>query len=149
MKKSFLALWNRYRELILYCVFGGLTFLVDTGLFFVFSLFLPLDHNAYLMHGCSVLSTLSAITFAYITNRKFVFESKVHGAKAVLLEMGSFYLARVFTMVLAEILLQITVVNAGFPARWMKLLVNVIVIALNYIFSKLWIFKKPKNSPEK
>lgn len=45
MKRAFMQLWNRYCELILYCVFGGLTFLVDTGLFFVFSLFLPLDHK--------------------------------------------------------------------------------------------------------
>ncbi len=147
MKRAFMQLWNRYCELILYCVFGGLTFLVDTGLFFVFSLFLPLDHNAYLMHGCSVISTLAAITFAYITNRKFVFQSKVHGFSAILIEMGSFYLARVVTMILAEVLLQITVIGAGFPARWMKLLVNLIVIALNYIFSKLWIFKKPKKQP--
>lgn len=147
MKRAFMQLWNRYCELILYCVFGGLTFLVDTGLFFVFSLFLPLDHNAYLMHGCSVISTLAAITFAYITNRKFVFQSKVHGLSAILIEMGSFYLARVVTMILAEVLLQITVIGAGLPARWMKLLVNLIVIALNYIFSKLWIFKKPKKQP--
>ena len=147
MKRAFMQLWNRYCELILYCVFGGLTFLVDTGLFFVFSLFLPLDHNAYLMHGCSVISTLAAITFAYITNRKFVFQSKVHGFSAILIEMGSFYLARVVTMILAEVLLQITVIGAGLPARWMKLLVKLIVIALNYIFSKLWIFKKPKKQP--
>ena len=142
MKNWGIRFWNRYRELILYCIFGGLTFLVDTGLFFFFSLILDLNTNVILMHSCSICSTLAAITFAYVTNRKYVFESKVHGKAAILREMGSFYAARIFTMVLAEVLMHVTVAWMGFPARWMKLLVNVLVIVLNYVFSKLWIFKK-------
>lgn len=138
-------LWKKYREFILYCVFGGLTFLVDTGVFFIFGTMLDLDSNPWLMHACSICSTLAAITFAYVTNRKYVFESTVTGVRAICREMGSFYAARIFTMVMAEILMQITVVHMGFEARLMKLLVNIIVIALNYLFSKLWIFNKKEN----
>lgn len=136
------AFWNKYRMFILYCVFGGLTFLVDTGVFFLLGSALSLEESPVLLHTCSVFSTMTAITFAYITNRKYVFESKVTGARNVLREMASFYAARIFTMIMAEVLMQITVVHMGLEPRLMKLLINVLVIALNYLFSRLWIFKE-------
>lgn len=117
--------------------------MVDTGVFFLLGSIWNLEESPWLLHGCSILSTLAAITFAYVTNRRFVFESTARGVSAVLREMGSFYAARIFTMILAELLLQLTVVHLGFEPRLMKLLVNVLVIALNYLFSKLWIFRKP------
>ena len=162
-------LWNRYREFILYCVFGGMTFLVDTGVFYLFvhhtsvfhlqyspaiqRFFAPIHIEPYsfILHACSIISTLTAITFAYVTNRKFVFQSKSFGCKNILKEMGSFYAARIFTLVLAEVLMQITDVHMGFDELLMKFSVNIIVIALNYIFSKVWIFRKPalKDSKQK
>ncbi len=129
---------SQRREMLLYCVFGILTFLVDTGLFLLCSLLFDLEENLWLMHGCNIAATLVAITFAYITNRKYVFEGK---NQLMGKEMAEFYGARIFTLVLSEILLQITVGKWGFSVRWMKLIVNTIVIVLNYIFSKFWIFK--------
>ena len=70
MKNWGMRFWTRYRELILYCIFGGLTFFVDTGIFFLFSLMLDLNTNVILMHSCSICYTLAAITFAYVTNLK-------------------------------------------------------------------------------
>lgn len=160
-------LWERYQEFILYCVFGGMTFLVDTGVFYLFvhhtSVFelqysplvqhflapVHIEPYSFILHTCSIISTLTAITFAYITNRNFVFQSKSTGYKNILKEMGSFYAARIFTLVLAEVLMQITVVHMGFDELVMKFSVNIIVIALNYLFSKVWIFRKPASTPSK
>ncbi len=141
MTHRFKYIWQHYQQLILYSIFGILTFLVDTGLFFIFSILFELNDIPWLMHSCSIVSTISAITFAYITNRKYVFKSKASSHKDVLKEISEFYIARGFTMILAEILLHITVVVCGLSAPIMKLAVNVIVIVLNYVFSKLWIFK--------
>ena len=135
-------LWKRYREAILYIFFGGCTFLVDTGMFFLFSCLIDLSSGTLVLHTFSILSTVIAIIFAYVTNRTFVFESKAVGIKAVSLEMFRFFSARFFTLVLAEVLMEITVIHYGLSERLMKLVVNVIVILLNYFFSKFWIFKK-------
>ncbi len=151
MERWLKKLGRQHRELLLYAVFGVMTFLVDTGLFFLFSLFYDLEQNLWLMHGCSICSTMAAITFAYFTNRRFVFKSNAKGVLETGKEILAFYSSRVFAMVLAELLLQVTVSGLGFPARWMKLVLNLLVIVLNYLFSKFWIFKSPKkreNKPE-
>lgn len=137
-------IWRRYHQIILYVYFGALTFLVDTGVFFVLSHIFPTEENAWILHGCSIFSTLAAITFAYITNRKYVFRSKIKKGKALLREIVEFYSARCLTMIVAEVLLNFFVLNMDVSAPLAKLLVNVLVIVLNYIFSKFWIFKKRK-----
>lgn len=139
---SIKALLKKYREFILYCIFGFGTYLIDTGLFAVLGTLLPLSETPWLMHTCSVLSTTAAILFAYFTNRRYVFQSTAHGARAVAKEMLEFFAARIFTLVVAELLLQYTVVNHGFDPRLMKFLINLLIVALNYVFSKLWIFHK-------
>ena len=132
---------NQYREIMLYCIFGCFTFLVDTGLFLLFSFLFDLEENLWLMHICNIIAVLAAITFAYFTNRKYVFENKGKSRKE---EMTEFYSARLFTLILSEVFLQITVGSWSFSVRWMKILINIIVIALNYVFSKFWIFTGKK-----
>lgn len=132
--------YPKYREFILYLIFGFLTFLLDFSVFWILSLFIDLSQSEIILHVCSVFATAIAITFAYITNRKIVFKSNNHERKAFLNEMVEFFVARIFTMLLAEILLQIMVFNFFIEEVISKVFVNVIVIVLNYIFSKLFIF---------
>ncbi|MEG2669831.1 MAG: GtrA family protein, partial [Oscillospiraceae bacterium] len=122
--------------------FGFATFLVDTGIFTVLGTVFDLRDSDVLLHICSVFSTSVAIVFAYVTNRKFVFKSTVHGFQNVAKEMIQFFAARIFTMIMAELLLQYMVGHLNFEPRIMKFLVNVLVIALNYAFSKIWIFRQ-------
>lgn len=142
MQERVKRFYGDHREVLLYLLFGILTFLVDNGTFFVLHLIFDLNQSAILLHACSVCSTLAAITFAYITNRKFVFRSTVTGTHGVLKEAAEFYFARCLGMLIAEVLLQISVVKMEFSAPWMKIAVNVVVIILNYLFSKLWIFRQ-------
>ena len=130
----------KYRELFLYVIFGILTFLTDFSVFWILSLFIDLNKSEIVLHVCSVFATVIAITFAYITNRKIVFKSNNLGKRAFLIEMTGFFAARFFTMILAEILLQVMVFNFFVEEVISKIFVNVIVVVFNYIFSKLFIF---------
>ena len=111
MVRDFLC---KQRELVVYFVFGFCTFLVDSGGFFLLSWVLNLQNHAGLLHLCSVSSTILAIVFAYVTNRIFVFRSGATGFAKILREILSFLSARIFTMILAEILLEITVIHLAF-----------------------------------
>lgn len=138
---KFTNIYQKNKEIFLYIIFGFLTFLTDTSVFWLLGLFIELNRSVVALHLCSVFATLVAITFAYITNRKIVFNSNNRGKKAVLKEIAMFFSARIFTMLLAEIFLQIFVFNFLIEEVVSKITVNIIVIILNYIFSKLFIFK--------
>ena len=141
--QTIIKLFKKYRELIMYCIFGFGTFLVDMGSTAVFDFLFDLDSLSTIpLHACTITATVLAIIFAYVTNRYFVFENHAHGMKDIMHEMCSFFAARIFTLVMSEILILITVDFLGFKAIIMKLCVNILVVILNYVFSKLWIFKE-------
>lgn len=141
MQKA-LALYQKYREMILYLVFGGLTTLVNIFSYFVLT---DLGHINYLVSTAAawVLSVL----FAYFTNRVWVFRSTASGAAALIKEMGSFFACRLFSGAVDMAIMFFCVSILGLPDKLIKILANVVVIILNYLFSKLFIFKK-KESPQ-
>ena len=133
--KTIKELIIKYKELILYCIFGFLTFCVDTGSFAIMDLLLDLDNNPVLLQVCN------------ITNRMFVFENTATTTKGVIREMISFFSARALTLILAIVLMWLGATVMGIDQVIVKLVSNVIVIILNYVFSKLWIFNtKPKDT---
>lgn len=134
-------IYNKQKEFVLYVFFGFLTFITDAGVFWALGLFIDLNKSDIVLHSCSVFATVIAIIFAYITNRKIVFKSNNRDRKAFLKEMTEFFMARIFTMLLAEIILQLLVFSFSVEEVLAKIIVNIIVIALNFIFSKLFIFK--------
>lgn len=135
--KSLWALYLKYKEVILYLVFGGLTTLTNIG---AYALFARVFHmNLMAANG---LALALSILFAYVTNKLFVFESKTDSWGAVLQEFASFMACRLATAVLDMFLMYITVSVAGLYDLLMKAIVNIIVIVLNFVFSKLIIFKK-------
>lgn len=139
MKKLF----EKYREIIMYLIFGVLTTLVSLLSYSLFVSLLSLSITA-----ASALSWVISVTFAFVTNKLFVFLSRSREKKAVLKELVSFYLARgisgVVEIFLPELLFKVGLSFSLFGVKGLvsKIIVNVIVIILNYIFSKLWIFKK-------
>lgn len=141
MRKA-MALYQKYREMILYLVFGGLTTLVNIFSYFILT---DLGHINYLVSTAAawVLSVL----FAYFTNRVWVFRSTASGAAALIKEMGSFFACRLFSGAVDMAIMFFCVSILGLPDKLIKILANVVVIILNYLFSKLFIFKK-KESPQ-
>jgi putative flippase GtrA len=90
----------------------------------------------------NILAWIGAVLFAYVTNRTWVFRSEASGGAAVAREIVTFAGARVFTLVMEIAILWFSVDYLGFPNLLMKILCGVLVVVLNYVFSKLWIFKK-------
>lgn len=134
------ALLKKYKELILYVFFGGLTTLVNWGMYWLLNDVLQIHYL-----WATALAYISSVLFAYVTNRIWVFESKVRGLKGILAEMGKFFLGRGATFLLDLLCMYIGVDLLRVNDKLMKLLSNVIVIVVNYILSKLFIFRKKES----
>ena len=124
----------KYKEIIMYLVFGVLTTVVNIVVYFLSA---ELLHINYLISNA--LAWFLSVLFAYITNRKYVFDSKNN---QIIKEAISFFGSRLATgimdMVLMWFLVNFNIVNDVVA----KVVVNVIVVILNYILSKLVVFKK-------
>lgn len=135
-----MCLYVKYKEVILYLVFGGLTTLVNIVSYAVFARILNMDT----VTGTSVAWLISVI-FAYITNKIFVFESKTNTFALLVKECVSFFGCRLATGLLDVLIMFVSVNILHFNDMVMKILSNILVIILNYIFSKLFIFGKNKS----
>lgn len=130
-------LLRKYREQLLYILFGGLTTLVNL---------LVYDLCARRLGLSTVLSTGAAwvlsVLFAYATNRRWVFESQARGPAAVLREMGSFFLCRLLSGLMDVAIMYVFVDLLHLNGMAVKLASNVLVIIVNYVASKLLIFRR-------
>lgn len=131
------ALLQKYKGQILYLFFGVCTTLVNVVVYGV---------CAHMAGLSTTLSTIiawgTAVLFAYITNRTWVFESHARTVPAVLREMWSFLICRLATGGLDLAIMYICVDRLGLPDIPIKILSNLLVIILNYVASKLFIFSK-------
>ena len=87
-----------------------------------------------------------SVLFAYVTNKIFVFESKTDGVREAVREFVSFIACRAGTGVLDMAVMYVTVDMLGWYDVLMKILSNIIVIILNFVFSKLVIFRKKEEA---
>ena len=99
------------------------------------------------LRGTLAVCVVLSILFAYVTNRRWVFESKVRGVKGVALEMAKFFGARGASLVLDLAAMYLGVTLLRIDDKLMKLISNGIIIAANYVFSKLFVFKKQGPQP--
>ena len=131
-----LGLYYKNKEIINYLIVGGLTTLVSIGSYALFRVFI----SNYMV--CTVLSWIAAVLFAYITNRVFVFESK---DKNVLAEFVKFVSCRLLTLG-SEILVMFILVNVlKLNDMISKVLVQFIIVVLNYVLSKILVFRNKEN----
>lgn len=94
----------------------------------------------------NVFAWIVAVLFAYWTNRTWVFRSQVHGIKAILKEFTAFVGARITSLLVETVLLYLLVDWLKVNDMFSKILLSFVTVALNYIFSKLWIFKKKEDT---
>ena len=138
VKLKVLADWYRkHKETMRYLIFGALTTFVNILAYTIFYYALHINNAT-----SNVIAWILGATFAYVTNKLYVFDSKVSTRKELLKEIIYFYGCRLLTLAIDEIIMIITVDNWGWNAFFMKIFANIIVIILNYIFSKILIFKK-------
>lgn len=138
-----IKLFKKYKEGILYILFGILTTLVN---WFSYVLLVKLI-------GCNVtignvLSCIIAVVFAFLTNKFFVFESKSFNVKIFFSEAIKFFAARGITGIV-EVLLPLLLIAVGLDQSIFgvegfaaKITSTIVVIILNYILSKTIVFKK-------
>ena len=151
MMKKIKTLFIKYKEIITYIIFGVLTTLVN---FFSFWLFTKIfGEDLYLVNNA--IAWVVGVVFAYVTNKLFVFESKSWDLKLITKEITGFLGARIFSFLVEEggMFLFISVLGLGEKSLALagfiitgqfivKILLAVIVVVLNYVFSKFIIFKR-------
>ena len=129
--------WNKYKDVILYLVFGVFTTVVNIAAYWVCVHVL----GTSVMAGTIVAWAL-AVFFAYVTNRSMVFHSAASGAQEILKEIISFFACRIGTGVVDWVIMFVFVTVLHFNDMIIKILANFIVIVLNFVLSKFVIFKK-------
>lgn len=129
-------LYKRYKELILYVFFGGLTTLCNILVYTLLAYPFKLDELS-----STLLAWLVSVIFAYLTNRRWVFESKASGAGAITLEASKFMASRLFSGGVDLGIMAVFVTILGFNDVIIKILSNIIVIVMNFVLSKLFVFK--------
>ena len=131
------ALYNRYKQTIMYLFFGICTTVVNIISYYVCTRCFGLSTTI-----STAIAWVLAVIFAYITNKQFVFESRSWSRDILVKELASFFLCRAATGILDIIIMYVGVDLAGLNDVAIKMLSNVIVIILNYVASKIMIFKK-------
>lgn len=148
MLQKLIALWKKHAEVLNYLFFGVLATALNIVLYALFQLIFGYEAaNGW----ANILNNCICILFAYWTNRTWVFASKTHGKQAWQ-EFGKFVSCRIGTMIIDTVIMFVggnVIGPALVPEQWLglwgtavKIGANVVVVVLNYIFSKLIIFKK-------
>lgn len=144
MLEKIKALLIKYREIIVYLIVGGLTTLISWGAKFLFNYIFyagtahPTTVQNFIL---SVVNWVSGVAAAYPMNRRWVFRSTNPN---ILSELTGFVASRVATLVLDILVMQL-LVHIGINVYVATIISSVLVVIGNYVFSKLWIFKKKKS----
>ena len=133
--------YKKNKEILLYLFFGGLTFLVSISSYAVFNI--RIGWNAL---TANIASWILAVAFAYVTNRIWVFTSSADSKRGIAREVVSFVSGRIVTLVIEELILLVFVTALEMNSILVKIVAQVVVIALNYVISKLVVFKSKKGN---
>ena len=134
-----MKMWNLYRDILLYLIFGVLTTAVN------YAVYLPL-YNLLSWSGSlsNVVAWVAAVAFAFVTNKPFVFKSHDWSAKVLLPELAKFVSCRLGSGILETAIIFVAVDLLQGNGNIWKLVTAVFVIVLNYIGSKFLVFKDKK-----
>lgn len=137
--KKIKELYLKYKEIINYLIVGVLTTVVSLAVYYI-SVFTILNpENAVELQIANIISWIAGVAFAYVTNRKYVFESKEENK---LKELTKFVSARIITLLMDMFIMFIGVTILKGSDKIMKLVSQVVITIANYIFSKIFVFKK-------
>lgn len=127
-------LWRRYHAVLAYLFFGGLTTVVNYVVFGITNLWTP-----YLV--ANTIAWLLSVLFAYVTNKRWVFDAQTPTTGALLKELFSFFGFRLLSYFIDQLIMIIGISWLGGNPWLVKLIDQVIIVVLNWFFSKLFIFK--------
>lgn len=130
-------IYSKYKDIIPYAFFGVLTTIINIVTYYVMAHFFGIT-----IMISTVFAWLLAVLFAYVTNRKWVFHSGADTTETIITEILSFFSCRVATGIVDWACMWVFVDVLHFNDVVIKSMANVLVIVLNYIASKLLIFKR-------
>lgn len=130
-------IFKKHKETILYLFFGTLTTFVNIISYLFFTRVVSLNFII-----ANILAWIFAVLFAYFTNKFFVFESKVIEIAFLFKEFLSFVSFRLFSGITEMLIMYIMIDLLFINDIIVKVFTNIIIIVLNYVFSKMIIFKK-------
>ena len=131
------ALIEKHWDMVSYLFFGVLTTVVN------YLVYLPLYNLLGISAAVSnIIAWVAAGAFAYVTNKPFVFKSHDWSMKTVFPELGKFVGCRAASGGLETVLILLTVDILGWNGNIWKLIISVLVVILNYVSSKLLVFRK-------
>lgn len=153
MPKKIQSFYFKHEEVLLYIFYGGLTTVVS----FITKL-VPLylanketmgDFYTVYSAGCAVFSWICAVTFAFFTNRAYVFKSTAKTRKAFWTEFINFYIGRLASLGIDTLLTAVFIGWLRWSAFWVTLAAQIIILIINYVISKVFVFKETENKPSK
>lgn len=134
-------LYNNYKEIVNYLIIGVLTTVVSLVSFYLIRIFVFTSNSQFDIQLANVISWVLAVLFAFVTNKKYVFESKSTGYQKFL-EMIKFYVSRLTTLGVEMFVMWLLTSPLKVDDMISKIIVQFIIVILNYVFSKLFVFKK-------
>lgn len=147
--KKFEPLYKKNKEILLYLFFGAWTTVISFVSFFIANALIKLPNITLIgmpvdtsLTVSNIISWICAVTFSYVTARVWVFSSAAYGAKAVFYEAAAFYGGRIFTLIVETVMMNAGVKAFSINENLMKIIASIVVLILNYIISKLFVFKK-------
>ena len=135
--RIFEPFYKKNKEVLLYLFFGGLTFLISVVTYAYFTMMFGMNELI-----ANIFSWIIAVLFAFVTNKIWVFQSKNDTSQAFVREAVAFFAGRVATLVVEEVILFVFITMLQWNSLGVKIAAQVIVIVLNYVISKLLVFKK-------
>ena len=137
--KKLSDIYNKYREIILYLIFGFFTTLISLVVYYGLVITIINPDNGIELQVANIISWVVGVLFAYVTNRRYVFKSRNNKK---LEEFIKFTGARVSTLLLDMVIMFIFVTMLKYNDKIFKIVSQILVIIGNYILSKLFIFNK-------
>lgn len=131
----FQTFYKKNKEVVLYLFFGGLAFVVSIATYVFFDVILSMNELI-----ANVLSWIITVSFAYVTNKIWVFDAPIHTTQEFFKQIVSFFGGRIATLIIEELILLVFVTVLAFPSVLVKIVTQVIVIVLNYVISKFFVF---------
>lgn len=135
--KKINELFRAHYALISYLIFGGLTTLINFITFVIFQSYLGINYQF-----ANVIAWFVSVVFAFVTNKLWVFGSKNVNFSGFMREILSFFVFRILSLAIDQLIMTIGVSVLHLDATLVKLFDQVFIVLINYVFSKLFIFKK-------
>ena len=136
---------ENYGEIIRYLIIGGLTTIISLLIYYSLTMTILNPNNGLELQIANIIQWIGAVTFAYFTNKYYVFKDNSKNKSSVI----KFYLSRIITLLIDMLLMYIFVTKLLFNDKIIKIIVQVVVIVGNYVLSKFFVFNKKEVIVEK